>query len=258
MDGTSRIRVIVTPRDIAFLKELVDSKILDREQYQIVAGIRRTNRANERLHLLHSAGLIRRHFLGTIAGGRKAIYSLSPKGAKLIGHEKSWRFQHPEDELLIGDSFTAHQSAVNWVWISAKYRRPLGVEFARWLNFHEPLTAALPLVPDGYFVITAGGISLAHFVEVDLGTETSKTWERKTEFYLKLATSGEFARLFHADRFRVLVTAPSERRLVNLRATVQKQTTKIFYFIENKIIKSDGIYVSQWLRPEGTENQSLV
>lgn len=147
---------------------------------------------------------------------------------------------------------------MNWVWISAKYRRPLGVEFVRWINFHEPLTAALPLVPDGYFVITANGISVAHFVEVDLGTETSKIWERKTELYLKLATSGEFTRLFKADRFRVLVTAPSERRLTNLRATVQKQTSKIFFFIENKIIYRDGIFVPLWLRPEGTDSQSLV
>ncbi len=54
MDGTKRFRVIVTPRDIAFLEELAEAKTFDREQYQLVTGIRRTNRANERLHRLHS------------------------------------------------------------------------------------------------------------------------------------------------------------------------------------------------------------
>jgi hypothetical protein len=237
---------------------LANCKIIDREQYQLVVGIHRINRANDRLHRLHAAGLIRRNFLGTLSGGRKAIYSLSPRGAKLIGREKFWRFQRPEDELLIGDSFTAHQTAVNWFWISAKYRCPGRVEFLRWINLHEPLTAALPLIPDGYFVVNVDGNPFAHFVEVDLGTESSRVWERKTMLYLKLATSGEFARLFKADRFRVLVTAPSGRRLTNLRSTVQKQTSKIFYFIENQIIYRDGIYVPQWLRPEGADRQSLL
>jgi hypothetical protein len=116
----------------------------------------------------------------------------------------------------------------------------------------------LPLIPDGYFEIQTSGAPIAHFVEVDLGTESGKVWERKIDLYLKLATSGEFARLFHRDRFRVLVTAPTERRLGNLRAAVQKQTTKLFYFIDNKTIYRDGIYAPQWLRPEGADRQSLL
>jgi hypothetical protein len=258
MTGNKPVRVVATTRDLDLLARLAEARILDREQIQIVAGIRRVNRANDRLHRLHATGVIRRHFLGTAAGGRKAIYSLSPKGARLISHEKAWRFQHPEDELLIGDSFTAHQTAVNWVWISARYKRPDGVEFLRWLNFQEPLTPALPLIPDGYFEIQAEGEIRAQFVEVDLGTESGKVWERKVQLYVKLATSGEFARIFHRDRFRVLVTAPTERRLANIRQTVSKQTSKLFFFLDNTTINRDGLYAPLWLRPDGATKQSLL
>lgn len=112
-----------------------------------------------RVQRLHQAGLIRRHFIGTQTGGRKAIYSLSSKGAKLIGRKNNWRFQHADGELLVGDSFTAHQTAVNWVWIAAKYRCASGADFLRWINFHEPLTTALPLIPDGYFEVRVNGES---------------------------------------------------------------------------------------------------
>lgn len=257
MDGNKPVRVIATKRDLEFLSQLAERKILDREQFQIVAGVRGINRANDRLQRLHAACLIRRHFVGTIAGGRKAIYSLGTKGAALVGRELAWRYHHPENELLIGDSFTAHQTAVNWVWISAKYRRPDGTEFLRWLNFQEPLTPAIPIIPDGYFEVQSRGEVRAHFVEVDLGTESGKVWERKVELYLKLATSGEFARQSDHTKFRVLVTAPSMRRIDNIRAVVRKQTSKLFFFLDNKTIYRDGIYAPLWLRPEGADGQSL-
>jgi hypothetical protein len=78
------------------------------------------------------------------------------------------------------------------------------------------------------------------------------------QLYVKLATSGEFARLFQRARFRVLVTAPSERRLKNIRLTVEKQTPKLFFFLDNKTINRDGIYAPLWLRPDGTTRQSLL
>jgi len=258
MTGTSSVRVIVTPRDIDFLEQLADAKVLDREQFQTVAGIRRINRANALLGRLHAARLIRRHYVGTASRGCKAIYSLSTKGAQLIGRQNFCRLQHPENKFLIGDSFTAHQSAVNWVWVSARYRCPVGIEFLRWLNFQEPLTSALAIIPDGYFEFRAAGEIRAQFVEVDLGTESSKAWSHKVEEYLKLAGSGEFSRLFHQNRFRVLVTAPSERRLQNIRGVVRKHTPKIFFFIDQNTIYRDGLFTSSWLRPEGEERCSLV
>jgi len=256
--GNKPTRVIPTPRDLHLLRELAEVKILDREQVQLATGIHGINRANDRLGRLHKAGLLRRHFQGTAAGGRKAIYSLAHKGAALVQVDRLWRLQHAEDELLIGDSFTAHQMAVNWIWVSAKYRLPFGVEFLSWRSFQEPISAALPLIPDGYFEIRFGGEEIAHFIEADLGTESSRVWDRKAQLYVKLATSGEFSRIFKRPRFRVLVSAPSDRRLANICATVRKHTNKIFFFLDQKTIHRDGIYAPLWLRPEGLERQSLT
>jgi hypothetical protein len=259
MNGNEAVRVVVTPRDLRFLQTLTEAKLLDREQFQVVAGIQRVNRANDRLLRLYSAGLLRRHFTGTIAGGRKALYSLSTRGAKLIGKEKVWKFQHPEDELLIGDGFAAHQAAVNRIWMEAKYQHPASAESLRWITFNEPLTEAIPLVPDGFFSFRIYGETRAHFLEVDLGTESGKVWERKVELYVKLATSSDvLAQLFGLSRFRVLVTAPTERRLNNIRAIVRKHTNKLFFFLDFKTINCDGIFRARWARPSGEERQSLI
>jgi len=55
------------------------------------------------------------------------------------------------------------------------------------------------------------------FVEVDLGTETNRVWRKKVRMYLQLALSGQFHREFHQSQFRVLVIAPSGRRLEGIR-----------------------------------------
>lgn len=258
MSGNESARM-VTPRDLRFFHALAEGKVLGREQFQIVAGVRRTNRANDRLLRLHNAGLLRRHFVGTEAGGRKAIYSLSPRGAKFIGKEKVWKFQQPEDALLVGDGFLAHQEAVNRIWLEVVYQHPVIVEALRWITFNEPLTEAIPLVPDGFFSCRIHGETLTHFLEVDLGTESARVWEHKVQLYLKLATSSDvLARLFGFDRFRVLVTAPTERRLKNIRAVVRKQTSKIFFFCDLKTINRDGVFRARWARPLGEEHQSLI
>jgi hypothetical protein len=257
MTGSNEAKV-VTPRDLHLLRELVVAKVLDREQIQIVCDIRAVNRTNDRLLRLHNAGFLRRHFLGTLAGGRKALYSLSPAGGHLVGLDKVWRLQRPENEVLVGDIFIAHQAAVNWAWIGAKYRVPSTMDFLSWLNFNAPLAKTVPLIPDGYFEFRKNGEILSQFIEVDLGTEGQRAWERKVLLYVKLAKSGEFSRLFSRPRFRVLVTAPSERRLSNIRQTVSKQTSKLFFFLDNQTINRDGLYSPLWLRPDGETKQPLI
>ena len=133
-----------------------------------------------------------------------------------------------------------------------------GVRFYRWITITEPLSKALPLIPDGYFELeTPSGIRVA-FLEVDLGTEALPVWEKKIQFYLQLALSGEFARLFRNPQFRVLVILNSERRLENLRKLVAKKTDKIFWFSSFATINRDSLWSSVWLRPTGNQTQSLL
>jgi hypothetical protein len=256
MTGTNGI--IVTPRDLHLFRELATAKLIDREMVQSITGIGSVSTANERLIKLHRAGLLRRYFVGTKAGGRKSIYTLSPKSAALIHQQSFWKFQRPENQLLAGDVFVEHQSAVNWVWIGAKYKTTSDIQFLQWLNFQKPISLAIALAPDGYAEVKRGGEVFPIFFEVDLGSETSKIWERKVALYLKLASSREFEQVFRHPRFRVAVITTSTRRERNLRKLVLKFTPKVFFFGSLETITQHGLYVPLWLRPEGDVRVSLL
>jgi hypothetical protein len=256
MIGSNPSRIIITDRDRELFALLHEAKLLDREQIQQLLPFHSVSRVNDRLFRLHAAGFLRRFFLGTVAGGRKGLYSLSPKSATVIGVEKFWKLQRADDELLVGEAFVEHQLAVNWCWISMK--RGPNPQLIRFVRFTESITTSLPLMPDGYAELGIPGDLQAVFLEVDLGNEPSRVWDRKVELYLKLATSGEFQRIFHQQRFKIAVVCTSERRIENLRRTVCKQTTKLFYFSLLETTKRDGFAVPHWLRPEGDARESIA
>jgi Replication-relaxation len=256
MTGIKGSPILLTGRDIALLRSLSEVKLLDREQIQRLLDFGSVTRVNDRLSRLHAAGLLHRYFLGTRAGGRKGLYALSARGAASVGRDKAWKLQRAEDELLVGEVFVEHQLAVNWCWISVK----CGPEsnLVRFVRFNGPISPSLPLAPDGYAELNVSDAMQPVFLEVDLGTETSRVWDRKVELYLKLASSGEFERLFQQQRFKVAVVCTSERRLQSLRRIVRKHTDKIFYFSLLKTIKRDGMRAPQWLRPEGEQRYPLA
>ena len=89
MTGNEQHGMVIQERDRHLLRELSVMRVIDREQAKTVAGFSSTTRANARLLLLTRAGLLRRFFLGTIAGGAKALYTLSLKGAQFVGVPES-------------------------------------------------------------------------------------------------------------------------------------------------------------------------
>ncbi len=256
MTGNSYSPIMLTGRDIALLRYLMEAKLLDREQIQLLLDFKSVTRVNDRLLRLHAAGLLHRYFLGTRAGGRKAIYGLSKRGANTIGHAAFWKLQRAEDELLVGEAFVEHQLAVNWCWVSGKCTP--NANLIRFVRFNEPVAKAIPLIPDGYAELNPTGELQPVFLEVDLGTETSRVWDRKVELYLRLATSGEFQQVFSQQRFKVAVVCTSQRRLEILRRVIHKHTPKLFYFSLLATIKRDGLLAPHWLRPEGNARQSLA
>lgn len=164
----------------------------------------------------------------------------------------------PKETLLIGDPFVNHQLAVNDIHIAARFTAIPEFKVLRFRSFSEPLTKAIPIIPDGYFEIeTPLGVRAA-FLEVDCGTETLKVWTKKTRLYLELAISGTFKKIFEQQQFRVLVIASSERRAESIRKTVLKQTQKIFWFTTLEQIKAEGFWSAIWIRPEGGQRLSLL
>jgi hypothetical protein len=257
MNGSNPAPMILQRRDLEFFRVLGQhARVVDREQAMMFAGFRSQTRANVRLLKLTSNGFLRRYYLGTFKGGSKALYTLSAKGA-LMAQVENHPLIRPKESLLVGDPFVNHQLSINEVHVAARLASAENVKFMRWLSFHQPFTAAIAIVPDGYFEIeTPSGVHAA-FIEVDCGTESLKVWTKKTGLYLQLAISGTFKKLFHHEQFRVLVLATSERRLSSIRKTVAKQAQKIFWFSTLEEIKREGFWSAVWLRPTGDQRLSL-
>jgi hypothetical protein len=256
MTGNNKKRgLVVQPRDRKLFEELPVVRVLDREQAKIVAGFGSTTRANARLLALTRAGLLRRFFLGS----RKALYSLSEKGAQLAGVPLRGP-RRKQDETLVADFFIEHQLAINGVYCALKFGAiPVaGVSFRRWIAFHEPITKNIRLIPDGYIELATPRETLAAFLEVDLGHERGPVWKEKPRNYVQLALAGEFEKRFGTNRFRVLVLANSERRLHSLRKTVGAITQKIFWFATLEAIREQGFFAPVWYRPAGETPTQLI
>jgi hypothetical protein len=259
MSTAKNVGTITTSRDLLVLRTLTVTRVLDVDQVIAIGGFASVRRTNRRLLKLVRAGLLKRWFVGTASGGQKALYGLSPQSATLIGETRQGLIPWKQDSLITSSQFLGHQQAVNAVFIQAQFGSlPSGLSCGRWMTFREPLSPSVPLMPDGYFELTQGGASHPMFLEVDLGTESSRVWKRKVELYLKLALGGEFERMFHQQRFRVLVIIHSERRMEAMRKTVAKRTEKLFWFSTQDEVSREGICSPIWLRPSGTERIALL
>lgn len=258
MRGNSGKGIVIQERDRELLRELAHLRVIDREQAKIVGGFGSTTRVNARLLALTRAGLLRRFFLGTTAGGTKALYAISKKGAKLV--EVPFRGpQRPKDEALAVDFFITHQLTVNEVYCALRHGvLPARVSFRRWLSFFAPITKTVRLIPDGYVELETSSGTLAAFLEVDLGNERGPVWGRKVTHYLQFAVRGaQDGDPFHRP-FRILVVAHSERRLESIRKAVAEKTDKIFWFASLESIRRDGLFASVWRRPTGDERLPLI
>lgn len=259
MTGNKPHGIVIQERDRHLLRELAIMRIIDREQAKLVAGFGSTTQANVRLLELTKARLLRRYNIGTNAGGKKALYALSPTGAKLVQVPMRGP-RRKQDEVLVADFFVTHQLAINDVYCTLKYR-PIptpDAKFIRWLSFFKPIDGASTLIPDGYVEVSGAIKTFAAFLEVDLGHEGQKVWKAKIQAYLRYAVSGEFQNQFHEPRFRVLVITNLDPRTESIRRLVSSFTDKVFWVSSFNTINRDGFWSPIWFRPTGNERQSLL
>lgn len=259
MTGNNVKGIVIQDRDRHLLREIAVMRVIDREQAKCVANFGSTTRVNARLLGLTRVGLLRRFHLGTRAGGKKAVYALSAKGAQLVGAP----YRGPRrgrDEVLVADFFVTHQLQINRIFCILKYK-PIpfpGVRFERWLSFHGPVESGGSLIPDGYAEFRVGDETIAAFLEVDLGHESRSVWQTKVKAYLHLALSGAFEKAFRQPQFRVLAVTNSERRMASLRVATALLTEKIFWFSTFDSTNRDGFWSPVWIRPTDDRRQSLL
>jgi len=260
MAGNSgRVDIVIQERDRHLLSEIGLLGDIDRETASVIGPFGSATQAKQRLLELTRAGFLSRYFVGTISGGRKAIYRLSPKGSALLGIPTTPPARKPRDHIA-KDLFLDHRLKTNSIFLKVKYLPiPIAsVRFCSWRSFVSPLSKAIGLIPDAYFEVESSAGVRCMFLEVDLGTEVLQVWERKVRRYLQLATSGQFAEVFQQIQFRVLVVTDSARRLENIRAVVSKSIDRVFWFTTFELINREGFWSSIWLRPVGEEKQPLI
>jgi hypothetical protein len=259
MFGNELRRMILQPRDELVMRETAVMRVIDRELAKVAGGFHSTTRANARLLALVNSGLLQRFFVGTQAGGRKALYTLSPKGARLIGAPYNG-LRYRKDELIVSNFFVTHQMAVNELYCAAKYGRlsAPGVEFVRWLAFSEPLSRTVQLIPDGYCEFTTSQGGLALFFEADLGNERDPVWRKKVVDYLRYTASGTFEEEFGQSRLRLLVVANSDARQLSLRRLIRTLTDKRLCFSTFEAIRKEGLWGPIWRSPTDDTPRSLI
>jgi Replication-relaxation len=229
-------------------------RVVDREQAKVVAGFQSVRRVNRRLLALVQSGLLKRFFIGTVAGGKKALYSLSPLGANFV-QVPCRGPRRRNDEAVTVDFFVYHQLGINDIYCALKYHAiPLvGTRLIRWESFDRPIDAQASLRPDGYLEVQSHQKTIAAFLEFDLGHESLTVWKGKVDTYLRYAVSGEFEHVSHEPQFRVIVVTNTERRRETLRRTTAAITEKVFWFTTTDSIHHHGFWSPIWFRPTGDQ-----
>jgi hypothetical protein len=258
MAGNRKRGAVVQARDLTLFREMGTLRVADREMAKLAAGFRSTTRVNERLLKLTRLGLLKRFFAPSENGGMKAIYGLTLKSAAMVD-ATSGDFQISAKGKISRSAFLEHQMAVNQIYLQAKFgAQPEGATFLRWISSRQSLAPSIPLVPDGYLEVqTPTGIR-ANFIEIDLGTESSKAIAGKAEKYLQLAVTGKFHEIFKRSRFQVLLITTGPKRVSSLRQAVSKVTDKLFWFSTLNAVSERGLWEPIWQRPSSSEPISLL
>lgn len=245
--------LLLQPRDMAILDDVWRYRWLTTSQIERIRNCDKVDnlRFVSRLPLTRRLKLLFHHrYLRRIArpiekGSQEPVYMLDIEGAKALRRlgsagEESISARAPSQ--LPRASALEHLLAVNEFRTSllaaCSDSRTGGssiTELVNWLasdavKFSVPLQESgererqVLLVPDGFFVLRAGGQRLFYFLEVDLGTEPGKTLIDKCLAYYAYWQTGGFAGHFKLPvqvGFRVLFVAPGPRRAGTIQTAIR-------------------------------------
>src|SRR5258706_9583544 len=112
MTGSKRRGIVLQDRDRHLLSEIAVMRIIDHEGARVIGNFGALRRASWRLLHLTRSGLLRQFFVGSSAHGRKAIYTLSPKGAELV-KARFGGIQRPSGRGVVAATFLKNQTGIN-------------------------------------------------------------------------------------------------------------------------------------------------
>jgi hypothetical protein len=268
--------MILQPRDQEIITRVYEFGFLSRNQIQRLMNFNCTIRANIRLRKLFDHGYLARRFLPAVLGSSMAIYFLGPEGADLvsekIGIDPSEIQRRQKSLEQRKDLFFDHDLLVNEVRIAfyQALANPSGLRLDRWLTPIDCLEEyscgsaesgkeiKTAFRPDGYFRYFHNDKVFGCFVEVDRSTMNNSRFQAKVKMYLGYAMSGLYQRKYGLKFFRVLVVAKNKERLLNLKASVERFTEKIFWFTTWQNLQPGKVFGPIWQRPGKEGNFTLL
>jgi hypothetical protein len=220
-------------------------------------------RGRNRLKLLYHHGYVDRTFLPSVGPSTgEAIYSLGPAAvAELV----TFYGLAPEDirrkRGRVEPFFIAHQLLVARFRLKLAYvGAPKGIGLRDWREEHaaelrfesrsdDGSLEAQRIVPDGMAWLVSKRARFAFCLEADRGTMTVGRVRSKFERYRQAQLTGAMKEHFGAERFRVLVTAPSERRLDSLADAAAESGARNVWLATEEALAGDPILGAVWRRP---------
>ena len=228
-------------------------------------------RANIRLRQLWENGYLDRYFLPTLMfhGSTEALYLLRSKGVDIVAatlgverteiarglsHLKRKVRTHSfllslDHILAVADFRIAFQEAAEAQsgmslqgWIP---ERMCEDSYQLWRGSEK---VAGKIRPDGYCRLGWREKTYSFFVEVDMGTMSSKAIGHKVQRYLDYSESGRYEQRFGVRFFRVLMATTSPQRTANLKRTAEELTDSIFWFTTLDQIWRGKMFDRIWTR----------
>lgn len=228
---TSRYRDLLgqlSDRDYAVLQHVATLRFISGDQLTRLcfaasgdpASVARTARRSlVRLVRLGALERLARQVGGRRAGSAGYVYHLGPVGQRLAA-ERGWQpARRVRRSRTPGSLFVRHTLAVaevhtRLIEASRKARvelLELAAEPSCWRSFDGSGSQRSTLKPDSYVRLGLGAYEDSYFLEVDRGTEGSRTLERQLQCYVAYHRSGQEQAARQVFP-RVLWTVPSERR----------------------------------------------
>lgn len=254
-------RIQLTDRDRAILYDLYHYRFLP-TSLLVERHFGSPTRARSRLKLLFHRGFVDRTFPPSAGPATaEAVYSLGPAAtselATAYGLDPTAIARR---RRKVEPLFAAHQLLITRFRLRIAYAgAPHGVQIKDWrdegdalLDFHaRSRTGAMArgrLTPDGMGWIESKRARFAFCLEADRGTMTVGRVRAKFERYLAAQAAGAVKARLGADRFRVLVLAPSERRLASLAQAAVAAGSPNVWLATEAALEADPVLDPVWIR----------
>ncbi len=250
--------LVLQPRDELIMVLASEFRFLSREQLQKLLDFPCVTRINIRLKKLYDHGYLSRFPLPTVAGKPKAIYYLGPQGVPVLAEKlglDATALEKERKQMERTASFLNHQFFLNEVRIafSLALKNQPQMVLERWvrdclMEFPSSQRKVTTLRPDGCLCLTYQCRLYSFFVEADCSTMTTGRLKAKAQAYLDYARSGQSLQDFGFQYFRVLIITKTPARLLSLKATIEEQTDRLFYFSTRDQVCQEPILDRIWQR----------